>query len=87
MSYEVDAIYNNGAFVPVTPLAIQEGVRVHLRVEEQASQNGTGRSETPPRQSRAALDEFLRIAAELPLEGPDDGFSGADHDRVLYGEP
>lgn len=114
MSYEVDAIYNNGAFVPVTPLAIPEGVRVHLRVEEQPSQDGTGRSETPPNQSRAAMDEFLRLAADLPLgevpkeanlmtppekseflrmmlelpvESPNDGFSGADHDKLLYGQP
>jgi predicted DNA-binding antitoxin AbrB/MazE fold protein len=82
MTYEVDAIYNNGAFVPVEPLAIPEGVRVHLRVDEQTATNVAGNM-----MSRAELDEFLRLAAELPLESPDDGFSGADHDRVLYGEP
>ncbi len=36
--------------------------------------------------SRKLYDEVCRIAA-LPLEGPDDGFSGADHDAVLYGSP
>ena len=35
MTYEIDAIYNNGAFIPVVPLEIPEGVRVHLRVDEQ----------------------------------------------------
>lgn len=82
MTYEVDAIYNNGAFVPVEPLAIREGVRVHLHVNEQAAADAAGNM-----MNRAELDEFLRLAAELPIESPDDGFSGADHDRVLYGEP
>jgi predicted DNA-binding antitoxin AbrB/MazE fold protein len=79
MMYEIDAIYNNGAFVPVKPLTIPEGLRVHLRVDEQTT--------TDAPVSRSELDEFLRLAAELPLESPNDGFSGADHDRVLYGEP
>jgi len=86
MTYEIDAIYNNGAFVPVEPLAIPEGVRVHLRVDEQPISAAPLDGGEPPKQSRAAMDEFLRLAAELPLEGPDDGFSGADHDRVLYGQ-
>lgn len=34
------------------------------------------RSET----ARAALVE----AIALPIEGPDDGFSGTDHDQLLY---
>jgi predicted DNA-binding antitoxin AbrB/MazE fold protein len=82
MTYEIDAIYNNGAFVPVVPLSIPDGVRVHLRIDETTSP-----SETAKVISRAELDEFLRLAAELPIESPDDGFSGADHDRLLYGEP
>lgn len=36
--------------------------------------------------SRRLYEECRRIAA-LPMEGDDDGFSGADHDKVLYGEP
>lgn len=80
MTYEVDAIYNNGAFVPVEPLEIPEGVRVHLKINEQA-----GANDPVSKSSRAELDEFLRVAAELPLESPNDGFSGADHDRALYG--
>jgi hypothetical protein len=37
--------------------------------------------------SRAEMDEFLSRDAELPVESPDDGFSGADHDKLLYGQP
>lgn len=31
----------------------------------------------------AAIDRI----ASLPLEGSDEPFSGADHDKVLYGKP
>ena len=33
---------------------------------------------------RAELDELRRVMAELPIESPDDGLSGADHDKLLY---
>lgn len=82
MTYDIDAIYNNGVFRPLEPVAIPEGVRVHLRVDERTATD-------PPAKlmSRAELDEFLRMMAELPVKSPDDGFSGADHDRILYGKP
>ncbi len=35
---------------------------------------------------RRLMDAMDRIAS-LPLETPNGTFSGADHDRVLYGEP
>ncbi len=35
---------------------------------------------------RRFLEAIDRIAA-LPLEGPGEPFSGADHDKVLYGAP
>lgn len=82
MPYEVDAIYNNGAFVPVEPLAIPEGVRVHLHVDEQIANDAPRKMMT-----RAEMQEFLRMMESLPIEGPHDGFSGADHDKILYGKP
>ena len=33
MTHDVDAIYQQGVFRPVGPLALPEGTRVHLRVE------------------------------------------------------
>lgn len=83
MTYDVEAIYHDGVFRPLISVAIPEGARVHLRVEEQVP------DDSPEAQARrrAAMDEFLRLAKELPVEGPDDGFSGVDHDRVLYGKP
>jgi hypothetical protein len=35
MVRHVDAIYSQGTFRPLEPLALPEGTRVHLRVEEQ----------------------------------------------------
>jgi predicted DNA-binding antitoxin AbrB/MazE fold protein len=81
MAYEIDAIYSKGAFVPVTPIAIPEGAKVHLHVEEPSVAETT----TNKMMSRAEMNEFLRLARELPIESPDDGFSGADHDKLLYG--
>lgn len=33
MTHDVDAIYHQGVFQPVEPLALPEGIRVHLRIE------------------------------------------------------
>lgn len=37
------------------------------------------------RKQRQAHENFIKEMDALPLEGPDDGFSGTDHDKVLYG--
>ncbi len=36
---------------------------------------------------QAAIVEFLARMEALPDEGPNDGFSGRDHDKILYGAP
>ena len=82
ISHEVDAVYDNGTFIPVTPIAIPEGTQVHLRVEEKTAHEPAAKMMT-----QAELKEFVQMMAALPLEGPDDGFSGADHDKLLYGQP
>lgn len=87
MSYEIDAIYNNGAFVPIDPIAIREGAHVHLRVDEKPESTNSPSENSSKMMTQAEFKEFLRKMAELPLEGPDDGFSGADHDKLLYGTP
>jgi predicted DNA-binding antitoxin AbrB/MazE fold protein len=35
MIHNIDAIYDHGVLRPVEPLALPEGARVHLRVEEE----------------------------------------------------
>jgi predicted DNA-binding antitoxin AbrB/MazE fold protein len=37
MVRHVDAIYMQGAFRPLEPLAMSEGTRVHLSIEEEAN--------------------------------------------------
>ena len=37
MVRHVDAIFSKGAFRPLEPLALPEGTRVHLSIEEQTS--------------------------------------------------
>jgi predicted DNA-binding antitoxin AbrB/MazE fold protein len=37
MVRQVDAIFSRGAFRPLKPLALREGTRAHLSVEEEAS--------------------------------------------------
>jgi predicted DNA-binding antitoxin AbrB/MazE fold protein len=39
MVRRVDAIFSQGAFRPLEPLALPEGTRVHLSVEEETSVN------------------------------------------------
>jgi hypothetical protein len=41
-----------------------------------------GRNGKPdPEAARRLLEEV----SAMPVQGPNDGFSGADHDRILYG--
>lgn len=75
MTNRITAVFEHGVFRPVTPVSLQEGARVELAYE----------SEQPLKPPQAMLEAIEEIA-KLPLEGPDDGFSGADHDRILYGE-
>jgi predicted DNA-binding antitoxin AbrB/MazE fold protein len=35
MIHNIDAIYDQGVFRPIEPLELPEGMRVHLRVEEE----------------------------------------------------
>jgi hypothetical protein len=43
-----------------------------------------GADDTPPHDWKAALTAVLKEIRELHVESADDGFSGADHDEVLY---
>jgi predicted DNA-binding antitoxin AbrB/MazE fold protein len=70
MTTRVHAIYRGGVFVPATRVPVSEGAEVELTV----TSNGSG-----------SLADALEEIARLPHEGPQDGYSGADHDRILYG--
>jgi predicted DNA-binding antitoxin AbrB/MazE fold protein len=44
MVRHVDAIFSQGAFRPLEPLALPEGTRVHLSVEEEANDSAVRRT-------------------------------------------
>jgi predicted DNA-binding antitoxin AbrB/MazE fold protein len=88
MAFDVDAIFDHGMLRPLEPIALPDGARVHLHVETSppAPDAPAQSAKETLRQSRQdSVAEFQRLMADLPLEGATDEFTGADHDRVLYG--
>jgi predicted DNA-binding antitoxin AbrB/MazE fold protein len=81
MIHDVDAIYDQGVFRPTEPLALPQGARVHLRVEQEAASqtadNGPPASETP------SLLERLKQVAGCIDDLPEDSSERLDH--YLYG--
>ena len=79
MTTTAAAIYEHGVLRPLTPLPLAEGARVEVTVTDDAS------SAQAAEIGRAG--DLLREVAALPMESSQAGFSGRDHDRILYGGP
>lgn len=81
MTYEIRAIFENGLLRPLDPLTLGENdvVTVTVRAAD-APDSQTDEIANQKKALLAAIEEANR----LPLESPNDGFSGADHDLVLY---
>jgi hypothetical protein len=62
-------------------IQVPDGTKVSVYVPSPVHQKALSVEEEAAR-SRAALAELLA----LPNENPGDTFSGADHDKVLYGD-
>jgi predicted DNA-binding antitoxin AbrB/MazE fold protein len=75
MSTSVEAIYENGVFRPVQRVDLAEGTRVEVIVIAR---------ESPPRKRTPA--EIAAEIAAMDVESDSEGFSGRDHDQILYGE-
>ncbi len=73
MTIHCAAVFENGVLRPKETIALPEGAEVDLAV------NYSKPGEQP-------IAEALAAIARLPLEADDHGFSGSDHDKVLYGE-
>jgi hypothetical protein len=85
-SMVVRGIVQNGVVVLTSGASVPEGTQVSVYVPQttpQPEEKGEPQPLSEQERRRAALDEILA----LPDENPGDTFSGADHDRVLYGEP
>jgi Arc/MetJ-type ribon-helix-helix transcriptional regulator len=66
---------------------VTEAVRL-LKAQKTGTNGDTKQGETPQSNAQlSALQELVREFESLSLEGPDDGFSVRDHNKLLYGEP
>jgi predicted DNA-binding antitoxin AbrB/MazE fold protein len=79
MTTRCTAIYENGLLRPLTPPNLAEGQEVELFIVAE-------RSEAARSGRRRAPAEILAEIAALP-QSDDRGFSGSDHDQVLYSRP
>jgi predicted DNA-binding antitoxin AbrB/MazE fold protein len=79
----VDAIYDGGVLRPIGPLALPEGTKVHLQVNEQSelgeASTESGSGEIPTLLER--LKDFVGTVDNLP---PD---ASVNLDHYLYGTP
>jgi predicted DNA-binding antitoxin AbrB/MazE fold protein len=84
MTQSIQAIYEQGVFRPLEPVELAEHERVSLTVAQLSLSGEAIQDELRDRRA-AALHVALDEAARLPIEGLNDGFSGSDHDQILYG--
>jgi hypothetical protein len=80
----------NGVVVLEGGTALPDGTPVEVIVAR--SPFGSAPPVPPPSESMTEEERQRLLAAidriaSLPLEGSDEPFSGADHDKVLYGKP
>lgn len=85
MSHTIPAIFSAGTFRPLEPVELAEGTQVEVQVPVAAPLAELSPEELARQQ--AAIIEFLDRMEALPDESPDDGFSGRDHDKILYDAP
>ncbi len=76
MTTTAAAIYEHGVLRPLAPLPLAEGSRVEVTATDDA---------TPARFiEETGANDLLGAVAALPMESGPEGFSGRDHDRILY---
>lgn len=83
MSHSIPAIFAAGVFRPLKPVQLAEGTQVEVQVLAPAPPAELSSEDLAHQQ--AAIHELLDEIESLPIEEPADGFSGSDHDTVLYG--
>jgi predicted DNA-binding antitoxin AbrB/MazE fold protein len=86
MDHLIPAVFASGVFRPLEPVELAEGTQVHVQLPKMAD-NLSELSAEELAEQQAAIRAFLTRMESLPCEGPDDGFSGRDHDKILYGVP
>jgi predicted DNA-binding antitoxin AbrB/MazE fold protein len=87
MSYYINAIYDDGLLKPLEPLALPDQARVRLRVEvDESAESMASDSSAEAAAQRQTMLELDAEIDDLPDLSPEDGFTSAEHDRILYGE-
>jgi predicted DNA-binding antitoxin AbrB/MazE fold protein len=87
MDHTIPAVFDAGVFRPLAPVDLADGTQVQVQVPNSVP---TANSELSPEalaRQRAAIQEMLAELESLPINEPDDGFSGRDHNKILYGAP
>ena len=74
MSELVEAVYQNGTLVLEEPLSLSNGSKVDVVVLPKMQTHGSG------------VAKRMATIAALPVEGDVNGFSGRNHDQILYGK-
>ena len=72
MFRQVDAVFSQGVFRPLEPLALPEGTRVHLSVQEQTSASPAPpapRIRTPKLAHQEDVADFVMEVREADNEG------------------
>ncbi len=78
MSTTIEAVYEQGTLRLSRPMNLAEGTRVEVIVIVPQETDHPGL-----RRKNAA--EIMAEIAAMPMESSTEGFSGEDHDQVLYG--
>ncbi len=87
MNHSIAAIFDAGVFRPLEPVDLAEGTQVQVQVPRLADDSSVELSPEGLARQQSAIKEMLAEIESLPIEEPDDGFSGRDHDKILYGAP
>lgn len=66
---------------------VTEALRLLKEHKAKTNVNTNGDEASQSNAQLSALRELVREFESLPIEGPDDGFSVRNHDKLLYGEP
>jgi predicted DNA-binding antitoxin AbrB/MazE fold protein len=84
MSYDVEAIFDHGVFRPTEPLALPDGARVRLQIEEQNVSELVSETSTSPENVPSLFDRLSNVVGSID-DLPGDSSTNLDH--YLYGQP